>query len=488
MSKFSSTKMQGKPSLKGYVSLVMTPKSERQLLALSSRFKQTVNGFTSRSDLGMTSLSNIPEANMTGAIPGDSEMNANFVFVLDTDKRPLSPCHPARARELLGKGKAAVFRRYPFTIILKRSVPDAEPQECQLKLDPGSKTTGIALVQGDKVIWGAEIEHRGGLIKKKLADRRSRRRQRRSRLRYRQPRFLNRTRSKGWLAPSLQHRVDTTMTWVNRLMRFAPVGELTQELVRFDMQKMQNPEISGVEYQQGEMFGFEVKEYLLEKWGRKCVYCGAEHTPLEVEHIHPKSRGGSNRVSNLTLACTPCNQRKGNRPVEEFLAKKPDVLKRVLAEAKAPLPDAAAVNSTRWSLFQALDATGLPVTVGTGGQTKFNRKQLGWDKAHWLDAAAVGEIGELRLATKKPLLVKCKGQGGRQKAALNKFGYPIRHNTLRPMFGWRSGDVGRCEGQVGRVTPRVTKSFCLTPAEGKPFSRNMVHFERLHRFDGYIYG
>lgn len=385
------------------------------------------------------------------------------------------------------EGKAAVFRRYPFTIILKRSVPEAQPQECQLKLDPGSKTTGIALVQGKKVIWGAEINHRGGLIKKKLESRRASRRLRRSRLRYRKPRFLNCRRPDGWLAPSLQHRVDTTMTWVRRLMRYVPVGELTQELVRFDMQKMENPEISGVEYQQGTLFGFEVKEYLLQKWGRKCAYCGAENRPLEVEHIRPKSKGGPDRVSNLTLACTPCNQRKNNRPVEEFLAEKPDVLKRILAKAKAPLRDAAAVNSTRWALFRALDATGLPVTVGTGGQTKFNRKQLGWEKAHWLDAAAVGEVGELWLATKKPLVVACKGQGGRQKAVLDKFGYPKQHRPLKPIDGWRSGDIARCDGKVGRISPRKSGSFELRPFGGKPFSRSKLLFTAIHRNDGYDY-
>lgn len=119
-------------------------------------------------------------------------MSINFVPVLNTDKRPLSPCHPARARDLLKNGKAAVFRRFPFTIILKRAVPDAAPQECQLKLDPGSKTTGLALVQGERVIWGAELTHRGGLIKKKLADRAARRRQRRTRLRYRKPSYRTR--------------------------------------------------------------------------------------------------------------------------------------------------------------------------------------------------------------------------------------------------------------------------------------------------------
>lgn len=415
-------------------------------------------------------------------------MNTNFVFVLDTDKRPLAPCHPARARELLTKGKAAVFRRFPFVIILKRSVPDAAPQPCQVKLDPGSKTTGVALIQGEKVIWGGEITHRGGLIKKKLESRRASRRLRRSRLRYRAPRFDNRTRAKGWLPPSLQHRVQTTLTWVKRLIRFAPVGELTQELVKFDMQAMQNPEISGVEYQQGELLGFTVKEYLLEKWGRTCAYCGAENLPLEVEHIHPKSQGGSDRVSNLTLACTQCNQKKGNRPVEDFLAKKPDLLKRIQAKAKAPLKDAAAVNATRWALSHALESTGLPVTVGTGAQTKFNRKQLGWGKAHWLDAAAVGTVGALRLATEQPLIVTCKGQGGRQKAVLDRYGYPKQHRSLKPIMGWRSGDIASCEGQIGRISPRMTGSFEMRPFNGgKPFSRPARTFRPLHRHDGYAY-
>ncbi len=97
-------------------------------------------------------------------------------------------------------------------------------------------------------------------------------------------------------------------------MRLAPVTALSMELVKFDMQQMQNPEISGVEYQQGALQGYEVKEYLLEKWGRECAYCDAENTPLEVDHIQPKSKGGSNRVSNLTLACHDCNQRKGTCP------------------------------------------------------------------------------------------------------------------------------------------------------------------------------
>jgi 5-methylcytosine-specific restriction endonuclease McrA len=105
---------------------------------------------------------------------------------------------------------------------------------------------------------------------------------------------------------------------------------------------------------------------LLEKWNRKCAYCGAENLPLEVEHIHPRSKGGTDRVSNLTMACHSCNQSKSNRDIRDFLSGQPDGLNRILKQAKSPLKDAAAVNSTRWALFNALKQTGLPVATGTG--------------------------------------------------------------------------------------------------------------------------
>ena len=320
------------------------------------------------------------------------------VFVLNRNKKPLNPCRPARARKLLKTGRAKVFKRFPFTIILQ----DAEGWEVQnfkLKIDPGAKTTGLAILQGNRVIWGAELTHRGHQIRDKLTSRRQLRRSRRSRkTRYTKPRFLNRKRSEGTpLSPPSggivgggMSRVHNILTWVKRLCRICPrdtlapftVGErvqsipisgLSQELVRFDTQALQNPEISGVEYQQGELFGYEVREYLLEKWGRKCAYCGAENTPLEVEHIQPKSQGGSNRISNLTLACHSCNQAKGNQEIEQFLSRKLEILKRILGQAKKSLADSAAVNSTRGQLYEYLKQTGLPVEVGTGGLTKYNR-------------------------------------------------------------------------------------------------------------------
>jgi 5-methylcytosine-specific restriction endonuclease McrA len=425
---------------------------------------------------------------------GDFQMS-NFVLVLDTDKRPLDPVHPGVARHLLNTKKAAVFRRYPFTIILKEACPNVPVQDLELKLDPGSKVTGIAIKQGNKIIFGAELQHRGQQIKNALLSRRQLRRGRRNRkTRYRQARFLNRTRPEGWLAPSLQHRVDTVMTWVNRFIRLAPISSIAQELVRFDLQLMQNPEISGVEYQQGELQGYEVREYLLAKWNRKCAYCAAENVPLEVEHILARSKGGSERVSNLALACHSCNQSKGNEDIRDFLSGKPDLLNRILKQAKSPLKDAAAVNSTRWALFNSLKQTGLPVTTGTGGQTKFNRTRLDLPKSHWLDAACVGNIESLEVLTEKPLLITAKGHGTRQMCGTDQFGFPTRHRASQKVyFGFQTGDLvraivatGKYAGDwVGRISVRARPSFKL--ASTKVFDVHPKYLEVIQRADGYGY-
>ena len=263
-------------------------------------------------------------------------MTLNSVFVLDTTKKPLTPCSSARARILLRDSKAAVWRAVPFTIILKVAKPDAAPHPLTVKIDPGSKTTGLALVDCEnQVVFAAELTHRGPAIKSALDTHHMLRRGRRGRkTRYREARFNNRTRPQGWLPPSLQHRVDTTFTWVNRFRRWAPVATLAVERVKFDMQQMNNPDISSVEYQQGTLAGYSAQEYLLEKWHRKCAYCGIEHVSLQIEHIKARANGGTNNISNLTLACGPCNRRKGTQDLSVFLKNKPEVHKRVLAQLK----------------------------------------------------------------------------------------------------------------------------------------------------------
>ncbi len=438
---------------------------------------------------------------------------SNYVLVLDTNKKPLTPWKPSMARSLLKAGKAAVYRRYPFTIIWPKKVMDT-PTSCQLKIDPGSKTTGLALLLNDSVIWAGELTHRSQQIKDTLLSRRQLRRGRRNRkTRYRQARFLNRTHplppprrgteGVGWLAPSLEHRVQTTMTWVKRLTRFCPVDSVYQELVRFDTQKLQNPEVSGAEYQQGELYGYEVRptpvpsrEGCRGGWGRACVYCGAENTPLEVEHIAPKSKGGSDRVSNLTLACHACNQAKSNQDIQDFLSGNPDLVKRILNQAKAPLKDAAAVNSTRWKLYNELKTTGLQIHTGSEGLTKYNRCRLNLLKAHWIDAACVGKTESLNLETNQPLSIKSTGHGSRQMCGTNKYGFPIRHRSKQQVHkGFKTGDIVKAvvtKGQKigiykGRVICRASGSFDISTAKGRVSGINHKYCQSIHKKDGYNY-
>lgn len=392
------------------------------------------------------------------------------VFVLDMNKNPLDPCCEARARKLLGKGKAAVFRARPFTIIMKsRKVEDSVVKEHRIKIDPGSKVTGIAVIkeneENPRIVFAAELEHKGDLVCNRLRERAGHRRFRRCRkTRYRQRRYLNRasSRRKGRLYPSALSRVSNVVTWVNRLRRFCPVSAISMELVKFDLQKQENPEISGVEYQQGTLFEYEVKEYLLEKWGRRCTYCGREGVPLQKEHILARANGGTNRVSNLCLACERCNNKKGKRPIQEFLKKKPALLKKILAQAKAPLKDAAAVNVTRWALFRRLKETGLPVECGSGGRTKWNRTRLGLGKSHWADAACVGKSvpgGGFGSFPETALKIKAMGRGTRQLVRTDRYGFPICHRLIKTCDGFRSGDLvkvmipnGKYAGvHVGRI-------------------------------------
>jgi len=430
-----------------------------------------------------------------------------FVFVLDKNKKPLDPTHPARARRLLKSGRASVFRRYPFTIIVHDTeVENSTTSEYRLKIDPGAKTSGLAIVQNNIVVWAAQLSHRGFAIRDALTTRRQLRRARRNRkTRYRAARFNNRRRPTGCVAPSLNSRVENILTWVGRIKRVCPLTAISQELVRFDLQKMQNPEIAGVIYQQGELAGFEVREYLLQKFSRRCVYCGATNQGLEIEHVIPRSQGGSNRVSNLAIACHPCNQTKGNQDIKDFLVEKPDVLKRVLAQVKKPLVDAAAVNTTRWVLFERLKAVGLPVETGTGGQTKFNRTRLGLTKTHWGDAVAVGSSTPERVVVKvtKPLLIKATGYGHRRMCNITKFGFPqvnqkgelaIR-STLKVVRGFQTGDLvkaivprGKNTGtHVGRVTVRATGQFDISTPTRKLQILNSKYCKLIHRQDGYTY-
>jgi 5-methylcytosine-specific restriction endonuclease McrA len=424
------------------------------------------------------------------------------VFVLDTNKQPLNPVHPGRARILLSQEKAAVFKRYPFTLLLKCAVEEPQIEPLRIKIDPGAKTTGLALVNdatGD-VVFAAELSHRGSIIKKRLDSRRIVRRSRRNRkTRYREPRFDNRKRREGWLAPSIESRVCNVITWVKRLMRLCPITAISQELVKFDLQKMENPEITGAHYQQGTLAGYEVREYLLQKWNRQCAYCGAKDVPLQIEHIFPRAVREDNRVCNLTLACGPCNLKKGTLDIRVFLAHKPDVLTSIQAQTKAPLKDAAAVNTTRWMLYHRLEALGLPVECGSGGLTKFNRTKRALSKTHWLDACCVGKSTPERLQVKGivPLQIKAYGHGTRQMCLMDEYGFPrTKPKQKKFKHGFRTGDIVRAvvpdhlknvSIHTGRMSAKANGAFTIATSKGIVPDIGKKYCHCLQRADGYGY-
>ena len=189
-----------------------------------------------------------------------------LVFVLASGGTPLMPCHPARARQFLKEGRARVHQLFPFTIRLVDRL-EGDTQPIILKIDPGATTTGFALNRAAKedltkqtTLHLAELTHRGEDIRARNKKRAGyRRRRRNTNLRYRAPRFRNRCRAPGWLPFSLMARVNNILSWVQRYGKLAPITAIEVESVRFDSQLLQNPQVSGIEYQQGTLAGYEVR-------------------------------------------------------------------------------------------------------------------------------------------------------------------------------------------------------------------------------------
>jgi len=429
------------------------------------------------------------------------------VFVLDKNKKPLAPTTTVRATQLLKSGRAVVHRKIPLVIRLKDvKASELEVTKVNLNIDPGSVHTGLAIyteVDGvRKGLWLGELIHRGLQIKLNLHSRAALRRGRRSRnLRYRKPRWNNRARRPlpgldRWLPPSISHRVISTLNWVKRLSKWVPIETICIEDVKFDMQLLTNPNISGIEYQQGTLFGYELREYLLEKFDRKCVYCGKENVPLNIEHIVPKSKGGTDKVSNLAITCIACNQKKSDKPLEVFLAKKPELIAKIKRQLKAPLRDAAAVNSTRGVLVRALQKQGFEVKNGSGGLTKYNRTQFSVPKTHALDALCVGNMNGVTGWPAQTLEIKSTGRGSYARTRSDKFGFPrLKLTRQKQHFGFITGDIvkanvskGKKAGTYfGKVAVREKGYFNITTRDLTVQGISCKDCQLFQRSDGYSY-
>ena len=241
--------------------------------------------------------------------------------VLDQQGKPLMPTtRLGKVYRLLKTQKAHIVSYEPFTIQLDYEPNTHVIQPMTLGVDSGAIHSGYSLANEHREYYSAEVIARND-ISNRLSDRRMYRQNRRSRkTRYRQPRFSNRkNKKKGWLPPSLEQKVAVQVNEINHIHRYFPIETIIVETAEFDIQKIKNPDISGIEYQQGTLQGYNIRNYLLEKHGRKCFYCGKAVSDFEVEHMLPKSKGGSNRIDNLTLSCHDCNEKKGTLTAEEFI-------------------------------------------------------------------------------------------------------------------------------------------------------------------------
>lgn len=230
------------------------------------------------------------------------------VFVLAKDGTPLMPTVASRARRKLREGKAKVEKREPFTIqLLYKSGRRTQP--IKLGIDSGYQNIGFSAITEKDELFSGEVKLDSGMSKR-LQDKAIYRRNRRTRLRYRQPRFNNRTRKEGWLPPSIQRRFDTHVNLINKLESILPVSEIIVEAGSFDIQKLQNSGIEGQQYQQGEMYRYaNLKSYLLIREKGKCQLCRKNHKGWQSHHIIPKSEGGTDRPKNFALLGAKCHDK-----------------------------------------------------------------------------------------------------------------------------------------------------------------------------------
>ncbi|WP_287582939.1 RNA-guided endonuclease IscB [Candidatus Borrarchaeum sp.] len=356
------------------------------------------------------------------------------VYVQSAQGNPLDPTTPARGRLLVKKGGAKVVARLPFSIRL-RDREMGYTTQVTLGVDSGYSKVGFSAVAEKEELLTGELVLRNDMSKK-LEQRRNYRRNRRSRnTRYRAPRFDNRKREQDWLAPSLRHKKQAHITLIDTIKTLVPVSRTELEVATFDTQLLQNPEISGVEYQQGTLQGYHIREYLLEKWGRKCVYCGKTGVPLQVEHIIPRSRGGSDRVLNLTLSCERCNQHKGDRTATEF--GHPEIHR----QAKASLKSAAFMNLVRWQLVDQLECNHT-----YGYLTKQRRLEVGLAKSHPNDAFIIA--GGRQQTRCRPFMVMQPRRNNRS-IQMNRKGYGRNIRTQR--YALQPHDLISYEGQRCQV-------------------------------------
>ena len=301
-----------------------------------------------------------------------------MVYILDIDNNPLMPTERyGHVRRLLRDGKAYVVKRTPFTIKLNYQTT-TYVQEVSLGIDAGTQHIGVSATTKSKELFSSEVVLRKDIVDL-LSTRREQRRTRRNRLRHREARFDNRKKKDGWLAPSVQNRVDSHLKVIRNVHRILPIAKTTIEVAQFDTQLIKNPQIEGVDYQRGEQMGFwNVREYVLARDGHMCQHChGKSKDPiLNIHHLESRKTGG-NAPNNLITLCETCHK--------DYHRGKFDLnIKRGKS-----LRDAAVMNIMRWAVYDKAKQEFENVHLTYGYITKNTRIQNGIVKTHAADARCI---------------------------------------------------------------------------------------------------
>ena len=362
------------------------------------------------------------------------------------------PCSEAKARHLLKEHRAVIVNRTPFTIRLNFVVDDiTEP--VTLGVDAGYETIGLSATTETKVLFEAEVENRTDVVGL-MTERREVRRARRSRLRRRPSRFDNRRRSDGWLPPSVEQRVRTHENAIRKVCKLLPVTEIIVEVAAFDIQKINNPDIEGTDYQNGRQKGFEnTKAYVRERDNCTCQYCHGKSKDrrLEVHHLIHRRDGGSDRPDNLITLCKTCH--------DKYHAGK---IKLTSVKPKTGFRGAAFMTSSRWTLVDRLKAEYGDDKVGVtyGYITKCDREDAGLEKVHYIDARCISGNPNAKPNGRVYQIVKHRSHNRKLfKTLTEKGGIRRRNQSARVVHGFRLFDKVICNSERGYIHGKRTSGY-----------------------------
>ena len=304
------------------------------------------------------------------------------VFVKNLRNEPLMPCSNKKARQLLKDNKAKIICYNPFTIQLL-CVTGETVQDVKIGIDTGAKHIGLAITSKDKVLNKGEIELRQD-ISDNIQTRKILRKNRRSRkTRYREERILNRKRKEGWLPPSVKSKLDATFMWIDKFMSLVPNPKLSIEVGKFDVAKMINPDIEGVDYQDGDCKDYySVRYFVFARDNYTCQVCHKKNKILHTHHIVYQSHGGTNRADNLISVCTECHSSANHKPdgiLYQWMMKKKKVKQ---------YKEATFMNIVRKRTFSKYP----DARITYGSETSPRRKELELEKTHYNDAIAISGI------------------------------------------------------------------------------------------------